>query len=66
MKYDQRRQRETTEQLLDSLGSPVDIDEKRLKTKTKQTWKYFAKGGRRYGFKVFVEKNVVVGWDEKM
>lgn len=57
---------ETTEQLTDSLGSPVDIDESVLKTKKKEVWKYYRKSANRYGFKVKVENGVVVGWDEKM
>ena len=33
-------QGETRAQLLESLGKPVDTDEKVLKTKTKEIWKY--------------------------
>ena len=32
-------QGQTQEQLLDSLGRPLDTDERVLKTKTKETWK---------------------------
>ncbi len=57
---------ETSEQLSDSLGQPVDIDERVLKTKKKETWKYYQKSVNRYGFKITVENGIVVGWDEKM
>jgi hypothetical protein len=57
---------ETTDQLLDSLGKPVDTDENVLKTKTKEIWKYCQKSANRYGFKVKVENGIVVGWDEKL
>ena len=57
---------ETREQLLDSWGSPLDIDEKVLKTKRKEIWKYFRKSANRYGYKITVEDGIVVGWDEKM
>lgn len=58
-------QGETTEQLLDSLGKPVDIDLKTLKTKKKETWKYNHKSGNRFRLRIFIENNVVVGWDKK-
>lgn len=53
-------------QLRDSLGEPVDTDEKVLKTKTKVIWKYHHRGGNRYGLRITVENGLVVGWDEKM
>jgi hypothetical protein len=58
-------QGQTQEQLLDSLGQPVDIDQKVLKTKTKETWKYNRKGKSRFGLRITVENGVVVGWDQK-
>ena len=57
---------ESSEQVRDSIGVPIDIDEKVLKTKRKETWKYYPKGTNRYGLKVFVENGFVYGWDEKM
>lgn len=57
---------ETSEQLSDSLGQPVDIDENVLKTKRKETWKYYQKSTNRFGLKVKVENGIVVGWDEKL
>ena len=52
-------------QLTDSLGSPVAIDEKILKTKTKEIWKYNHQGGNRYSLRITVENGYVVGWDQK-
>lgn len=57
---------ETKEQLLDSLGNPIDIDENVLKTKRREKWKYYRMGTNRYGLKIIVENDVVIGWDEKM
>lgn len=57
---------QTCDQLIDSIGRPADIDEKVLKTKRKAIWKYAHKGGKRYGLRVTVENDIVVGWDEKL
>jgi hypothetical protein len=59
-------QGETAEQLLESLGRPVDVDERVLKTKTKHVWKYYQKGANRFGLRIMLEDGVVVGWDEKL
>jgi uncharacterized protein YpuA (DUF1002 family) len=58
-------QGQTQEQLIDSLGRPADIDQKVLKSKTKETWKYNKTGSNRFGLRVIVEDRVVVGWDKK-
>lgn len=58
-------QGQTQEQLLDSLGRPLDIDVRVLKTKTKETWKYNRVGENRFGLRVILENGVVVGWDQK-
>lgn len=58
-------QGQTQEQLLDSLGRPLDIDERVLKTKTKETWKYNRQGKNRFALRVILENGVVVGWDQK-
>ncbi|WP_334223884.1 hypothetical protein [Thiosocius teredinicola] len=52
-------------QLVDSLGQPVEVDRKVLKTKTKEIWKYNHMGGNRFGLRVTVENGYVVGWDKK-
>jgi len=56
----------TLVQLFDSLGQPVDIDEKVLKTKRKQTWKYHHVSGNRYKLRVKLDNDIVVGWDERL
>jgi membrane protein implicated in regulation of membrane protease activity len=56
---------QTREQLVDSFGAPHDIDERVLKTKKKETWKYGHKGANRYEYRVTLESDHVVGWDEK-
>jgi len=58
-------QGQTEEQLLDSLGPPLDCDEKVMKNKKRETWKYRHQGGNRYGLRVTLEKGLVVGWDIK-
>jgi hypothetical protein len=56
-------QGETSEMVRESLGPPVEVDEKVLKTKTKHTWKYEPQGGNRFALRVFLEDGVVVGWE---
>lgn len=58
-------QGQTDEQLMDSLGKPLDIDQKVLKTKSKETWKYNETGKNRYALKIIIENGEVVGWDQK-
>ena len=58
-------QGQTIEQLVDSLGRPVDVDRKVYKTKTKETWKYNQTGRNRFGLRIIVENDEVVGWDKK-
>jgi hypothetical protein len=56
---------QTEEQLYDSLGPPVDVDTKALKTKTKEVWKYGHRGGNRYGLRITLENGCVSGWENK-
>lgn len=58
-------QGQTVEQLQDSLGKPADVDQKVLKTKTREIWKYHQTSSNRFGLRITVENNVVVGWDKK-
>jgi len=58
-------QGQTSEQLTDSLGPPQDIDQKILKTKKKEVWKYNHQGGNRYGLRITLDDDKVVGWDQK-
>lgn len=53
---------QTYEQLRDSRGEPVDMDERVLKTKVKHTWKYHRRGRNRYALRVTLDNGVVVGW----
>jgi hypothetical protein len=56
---------QTADQLRDALGEPLDIDQKVLKTKTKEVWKYEQVGKNRYSLKIKLDDGVVVGWDQK-
>jgi hypothetical protein len=58
-------QGQSKEQLLDSLGRPADIDQKVMKTKVKEIWKYNQMGVNRFGLRISIENNVVIGWDQK-
>tara|TARA_Y100000782_G_scaffold36115_1_gene40417 strand:+ start:43681 stop:43917 length:237 start_codon:yes stop_codon:yes gene_type:complete len=58
-------QGQTAEQLMDSLGKPQDIDQKVLKTKKKEIWKYNHRGSNRYGLRITLDNDIVVGWDQK-
>jgi hypothetical protein len=63
----QRRfwQGQTSEQLTDSLGNPVSVDQKILKSKTREVWKYNRQGSNRYGLRITLDDGIVVGWDQK-
>lgn len=56
---------QTSEQLVDSLGSPVEVDEKVLKTKSKEIWKYNQTGKGRFALRITLENNEVIGWEKK-
>lgn len=56
---------QTSEQLTDSLGYPAATDQKLLKTKTRDIWKYRHQGANRYGLRITVENDEVTGWDSK-
>ena len=58
-------QGQSAEQLIESLGEPVEVDNKMLKTKKKEIWKYNHQGGNRFGLRVTLENDEVVGWDQK-
>ncbi|WP_321323532.1 hypothetical protein [Thiomicrorhabdus sp.] len=58
-------QGQNEEQLIDSLGKPLDIDQKVLKTKTKEVWKYHQTAKNRYSLKITLENGLVVGWEQK-
>ena len=52
---------QTRQQLIDALGQPDEIQVKALKTKEKETFKYF-RGNRCY-LKVVIENDIVVQWE---
>lgn len=56
---------QTAAQLMDSLGEPLDVDQKVMKTKVREVWKYEQTGKNRYGLKITLEDGLVVGWDQK-
>lgn len=56
---------QTTQQLADSLGEPEGIDNKLLKTKIKEVWKYNRKGANRFALRINIEDGRVIGWDQK-
>jgi len=56
---------QTAGQLIDSLGKPREIDRKVLKSKTRETWKYNQNSKKRFGLRITLENDVVVGWDKK-
>lgn len=56
---------QTSEQLMGSIGQPIEVDDKYLKTKHKQVWKYNRNGHNRYGLRITLENGIVVGWDKK-
>lgn len=56
---------QSAEQLRDSLGSPVAVDKKLLKTISREIWKYQHQGGNRFALRITVENGYVSGWDQK-
>jgi len=55
----------TAEQLRDSWGEPVAVEQKVLKTRVKEVFKYKPVGKNRYRDKVTLEDGVIVRWDQK-
>jgi hypothetical protein len=55
----------TVAQLHEAWGKPVAIDERVLKTKTTQVYKYHQFGKNRFHDRVKVEDGIVVGWEQK-
>lgn len=55
----------TAAQLFDSVGEPEATDQKYMKTKSREVWKYHLQGGNRYLLRVTLENGLVVGWDAK-
>ena len=55
----------TEEQVVESIGRPIDVDRRVLKTKQSETWKYQRTGKNRYRLRILMENGRVVGWDKK-
>lgn len=58
-------QGQTAGQLLDSLGQPYAKDDKLLKTKKREVWKYSRTGVNRYALRITLDNDIVTGWDQK-
>ena len=58
-------QGQTQEQLMDSIGKPVDVDQKVLKTMEREIWKYQRTGTNRYRMRITIENGIVVGWEKR-
>ena len=56
---------QTSDQLEDSLGAPAGIDSAKLKTKTKETWKYGEVRKGQFQLRINIENGKVVGWADK-
>jgi len=56
---------QTSEQLVDSLGKPIDISTKIMKTRYREIWKYNQTGNNRFGLRITLDDHVVKTWDEK-
>ena len=55
----------TVEQLKDSWGEPEAVEQKVMKTKTKEVFKYKPLGKNRFRDKVTLEDGIITGWDQK-
>lgn len=55
----------TREQLIDSRGRPVAVDERVYKTKTTLVFKYDQDGRKRFATRITVENGTVVGWNQR-
>lgn len=56
-------QGQTEEQLVLSLGPPVEVDESVKRTKTTHVFKYSPNGIGRYRTRITLDDGIVVGWD---
>lgn len=56
---------QTAQQLIDSIGPPLSIDKKAMATRKREVWKYNRHGSNRYGLRITLDDDVVIGWDQK-
>jgi hypothetical protein len=55
----------TGEMLKDAYGEPLKVDQKVMKSKVREVWKYRQLTKTQYGTKITIENNVVTSWDIK-
>ena len=55
----------TIDQLKDSWGEPVAVEQKVMKTKVREIYKYKPLGKNRFRDKVTLEDGIITGWDQK-
>lgn len=55
----------TASQIVDALGEPELKEQKVMKTKTIETWRYGQKTRTRFQWRITLEDGVVTGWEEK-
>lgn len=53
---------QTSDQLLEAMGTPVSIDRKVIRSRVQEAWKYRQIRKGIYAVRIFVEDDVVVGW----
>lgn len=58
-------QGQTEEQLIDSIGEPIEVDQKVMRRKTVEVWKYEQTGKGRFALRIHLEDGIVVMWDDK-
>lgn len=56
---------QTAEQLRDALGRPVEVDQRLLKTKKREIWKYKKTGKNRFALRITLDNDLVTEWDQK-
>jgi hypothetical protein len=56
---------QTEGQLIDSLGRPVEIDRKAMKTRTREVWKYNRRTRTQFGLRITLDNGIVITWDQK-
>jgi hypothetical protein len=54
---------QTAEQLRDSRGAAERIDDKMLKTRKREIWKYDQRGVNRYGLRITLDNDIVTAWE---
>jgi hypothetical protein len=56
---------ETADQLRDALGEPEGIEIKKLKTRSREIWKYGRTGRNRYSTRITLDNGTVVRWQRR-